>query len=136
MQKRKTVQNQLVIDALHELRGHPTAQMIHHKIQEKYDGISIATVYSNLRSLAEDDVVRVLSFAGRSDRYDCNPAEHYHIRCQSCGAFCDLPVEGLAEVNPQIAEASGYTVINYEILFHGICPDCQKHKTTNYMKER
>lgn len=129
MQKRKTVQNQFVVDALHELGGHPTAQMIHHKIQEKYDGVSIATVYSNLKSLVEDGAVRVLSFAGRSDRYDCNPVAHYHIRCQSCGAFCDLPAEGIAEVNKEIAETSGYAVTGYEILFNGLCPDCQKQET-------
>ena len=126
MRKRKTVQKQFVIDALHELGHHPTAQEIYGKIKEKYSGISIATVYSNLKSLAEEGEVRVLSFAGRSDRYDCNLVKHYHIRCQSCGNFCDLPATGIAEINKQIAEASGYAVKSYEILFNGICPDCQK----------
>ena len=130
MRKRKTVQQQLVIDALHELNNHPTAQEIHSMIQKKYDGISIATVYSNLKSLAENGEVRVLSFAGRSERYDCDLMEHYHIRCQNCGNFCDLPAAGIAEVNKQIAELSGYTVKSYEILFHGVCPNCQQHKDT------
>jgi Fe2+ or Zn2+ uptake regulation protein len=83
-------------------------------------------VYSNLKSLAEKGEIHILSFAGRADRYDRNIVKHYHIRCQSCGNFCDLPAEGIAEVNKQIAEASGYTVKSYEILFNGICPDCKK----------
>lgn len=126
MKKRKTIQQQLVFDALNELQNHPTAQEIHDKIQRQHNSISIATVYSNLKKLVKSKEVRSLSFDRRADRYDHNTTEHYHLRCRDCGAFCDLPGVPMMKIDTQIAENSGYTVEGYEILFHGTCPACQK----------
>ena len=126
LRKRKTIQQKLVCDALKELTGHPTAQDVHQKIQETYRGISVATVYSNLKQLVQNGQLRVLSFAGRADRYEMNLTQHYHIRCQQCGEVCDLPATGLHEIHAHIADASGYLVTGHEILFYGLCPTCQE----------
>lgn len=131
MRKRKTIQQIFVVEALQELTGHPTAQEIHSKIYQKYDGISIATVYSNLKNLIQSGDVRVLSFIGRADRYEMNQKEHYHIRCQNCGNFCDLPAEGMNAFDSQVTDACGYIIKSHEIMFHGICPECQKSKDPN-----
>lgn len=133
MRKRKTIQQKLVFEALNALCDHPTAQEIHTKVQQAHQNISIATVYSNLKSLAESGAVRVLSLAGRSDRYDKNLVEHHHIYCQRCGALCDLPPVKTAQVDARLAETSGYIVTGYEVLFHGLCPQCQ---TTQNNQER
>lgn len=125
MRKRNTIQKQFVIDALRELGGHPTAREVHGRIRERYEGVSIATVYSNLKSLAEEKAVRILSLAGHSDRFDSNPGEHYHIRCHRCGSICDLPAEGIPPVNMQRAEETGYLVTGCEVMFSGVCPRCQ-----------
>lgn len=130
MRKRKTIQQQLVIDALDSLRNHPTAQDIYNKISEQYKDISIATVYSNLKALVMSGQIRVLSVPGGADRYESNLTEHAHICCICCGEFRDIPLTGLNEIDSQIAGLSGYDVRGHEMLFRGICPRCKENAQT------
>lgn len=127
MRKRNTIQYSLVRQALQGLGGHPSAQEIYESIQQRYDGISIATVYNNLKSMALDGELRVLSFAGRADRYDYNLSPHDHIQCQRCGNFRDLAATAGREIDEAAAKSSGYIVKAHEIQFLGICPACQQH---------
>ena len=129
MRIRHTIQYSLVKQALQELGGHPSAQEIHERIQKHYNGISIATVYSNLKTMAQDGEVRVLSFAGRTDRYDYNLSPHDHILCQRCGRFCDIETTITRKIDALAAKTSGYIVKGHETQFFGICPVCQQLDT-------
>jgi Fe2+ or Zn2+ uptake regulation protein len=57
-------------------------------------------------------------------RYDTNNETHHHLYCVQCHTLVDIDrdFEGL-QLRPE--ETSGYQILNRQVTFYGICPDCQ-----------
>ena len=51
---RNTIQRQLVLSAVRQLQNHPTADEVYQEVQKNCPTISRATVYRNLKLLAEE----------------------------------------------------------------------------------
>ncbi len=58
MEKRNTIQKQLVLDAVFRLANHPTAEEVYAEVARSHPTVSKATVYRNLGSLSEDGLLR------------------------------------------------------------------------------
>lgn len=124
MEKRNTVQKQLVLDAVAKLANHPTADAVYAEVAARHPSISKATVYRNLSSLAQDGRLRHIPMAGGADRFDHCLTEHHHIICENCGAFMDAPLTGAAALDATIELQTGYTAVTHDIVFRGCCPKC------------
>ena len=102
---------------------HPTAETVYLNIRREFPNISLGTVYRNLNLLAEIGEIQKLSPGIGPDRFDGNPAPHYHFICRHCGCVMDLTVSGLDHINilaGQDGEIEGH--ITY---FYGACPSCK-----------
>lgn len=133
VQKRNTIQKKLVLEAVHELQNHPTAEEVYSHIVEVYKNISKGTVYRNLNILVEEGkLIKVLVNDG-ADRFDHNVHDHNHIKCDICQRCYDVPNEfeapfnQLLDIEKSAKSASGFIVNSYEILFRGVCPHCRKN---------
>ena len=134
MPKRNTLQRQMVLQALNTLHTHATAEEVYAEVAKDYENISLATVYRNLNSLAEQGLCKKIAVPGGADRYDFSVHRHYHMLCRGCGRFEDshLPYQsGLAE---RAGELSGYRMEGYDIVFTGLCPDCQARRGETYKR--
>ena len=69
---------------------HPTAETVYLNIRREFPNISLGTVYRNLNLLAEIGEIQKLSPGIGPDRFDGNPAPHYHFICRHCGCVMDL----------------------------------------------
>ena len=78
---------------------HPTAETVYLNIRREFPNISLGTVYRNLNLLAEIGEIQKLSPGIGPDRFDGNPAPHYHFICRHCGCVMDLTVSGLDHIN-------------------------------------
>lgn len=128
-QKRNTIQRQLVIAAVRSLCNHPTAEEVYNRIVVDYPDISKGTVYRNLNSLVESGLLKRVSVPSSADRYDHMLTKHYHVQCADCKKF--MNVEDLAyfqELDDKIAQLTGFKMENHNIVFQGICPECQIKK--------
>ncbi len=127
MAKRNTIQRQLVIAAVRFLADHPTAEEVYDRITMEYPDISKGTVYRNLNSLVESGLLGKVSVPNGADRFDHILTRHYHIKCTRCGHFMNVEnfdyFHGLDE---KVAEVTGYKMEHHDIVFSGLCPDCQK----------
>ena len=105
---------------------HPTADAIYLSIREEFPNISLGTVYRNLNLLAEEGEILRLTCGDGSDRFDGNPAPHYHFLCNDCGRVIDLPLEPLDHIN--ILANAGFegAIEGHTVLFHGKCHRCKK----------
>lgn len=127
MNQRNTFQRTLTLDAVHALANHPTADDVYNFVHTKYPQISRTTVYRNLNKLCDsNDLLRVKIF-GAADRFDHNIHSHYHFRCDECGEVCDLDVPYMESINEMFAGIGGRKVNAHQILFDGLCPECQKN---------
>ena len=126
MQKRNTLQKQIILDALKELGNHPTPAMVYEAIHERYPTISPATVFRVLAGESEEggEAQRVYA-PGASARYEYGLRKHYHISCRRCGRVEDVEMpyqEGLERLAESL---EGFSVERHIIEFIGLCPDCR-----------
>ena len=128
MMKRNTIQRSLVFEAVNKLQCHATADEIYQTIMKEHPNISRATVYRNLKLLSETGEIRKMEIPGGPDRFDHRIQEHCHVRCEKCGRVFDVDMEYITGLEKNITESHGFAFTGYDILFRGICPDCQKSR--------
>ena len=126
MVKRNTIQRALVLETVNKLQNHATADEIYDAIISEHPNISRATVYRNLNLLAEEGEIRRLEIPGGADHFDHRCHDHLHVRCEKCGRVFDVDMEFVTGLEKGIHDSHGFAFTGYDILFHGVCPDCQR----------
>lgn len=125
--KRKTIQRQLILDAVKELDIHSTAEQVYEHVVKQHPSISRATVYRNLGQMAETgELINIGNFYGAA-HYDHNLHHHYHVICEECKRIFD--VEGdFSDIGKRIKGVKGFVITTCNISFKGLCPDCKMEK--------
>ena len=123
MIKRNTPQKQAVCECLREM-GHPTASALYLRVRERCPEISRATVFRILKERAESGEALRFSVGDGEDRYDATTAEHYHIRCLSCGRVEDAELAPIPSLSAFSDERNGFRIMGHTVSFFGVCPDC------------
>ena len=120
-------QRESIKEYLASTKAHPTADTIYNHIREIYPNISLGTVYRNLSLLVDQGEIMKISQSEGSDRFDGNPAPHYHFLCTECSCVQDLDIkpESLDHIN--IIAGTGFDgeVHGHSILFYGKCSKCK-----------
>ncbi len=120
--KRRTRQQDVILE-LFSTAAHPlTAAQIYEKAQGVFPGIGQATVYRQIQQALDAGQIRQVELPGRSAHYELASEDHRHFFiCRECS--CMLPLEGcpgkLAALAPK-----GCQVTSHEILLYGFCPQC------------
>lgn len=93
--------------------------------------VSVQAVYDVLDACTRVGLLRRTRAAGgAAARYETRVGDnHHHLTCRGCGALVDVDcvVGAAACLTPQ--DAGGFVVDEAEVLFHGLCPDCQRSGT-------
>jgi len=110
--------------ASHPAAGHPTADAVFAEARQRMPMISLRTVYQTLNDLAYMGELHHLDLGTGSSRYDPNTEVHHHLVCTSCGKVRDVFADYSAIRVPGGA-ASGFQVGAAEVVFRGLCDDCQ-----------
>ena len=126
MIKRNTIQRSLAFEAVNKLQCHATADEIYEEIVKNHPNMSRATVYRNLNLLSEIGDIRKVEMPGGADRFDHRCDNHFHVKCEKCGRVFDVDMEYVTDLEKSIKDDRGFAFTGYDILFRGICPDCQK----------
>lgn len=121
--RKNTKQRGMVYEELKSRYDHPTPEELYYSIKPKYPKISIATVYRNLRILAEDGKVIEIKSDKNILRYDAKVEPHYHFKCSNCGAVLDLDIPYKSELDEELSK-KGYKVDYHSTIFYGLCPNC------------
>jgi Fur family transcriptional regulator, ferric uptake regulator len=92
--------------------------------QAAVPGLGIATVYRNLKQLADDGDVRVVWLPGENARYE--PAghdHHHHFQCTACQRVFDVHAcpGDLSRLSPP-----GFTIEEHDLTLYGRCKDCNE----------
>lgn len=123
-----SVQRQTILEDVKERHDHPTAEMIYASVQRKVPNISLGTVYRNLNQLVEHGILKKIATMQGGDRFDYKMEDHAHVHCTVCNQLFDLPYESLHAIDRTIEDETGYHVLSYDIVFCGICHECQKKR--------
>lgn len=125
MERRNTIQKELVLNAVRTMKSHVTAEEVYNFIIRDHPSVSKGTVYRNLNILTEEGEVKKVEIPNASDRFDFTLTEHYHVKCVCCGNIFDVDMEAVPDLKMHISDSHGIRFLGYDILFRGICPNCQ-----------
>ena len=126
MQTRATIQRALVLKTVNELHGHATADQIFERVSQEHPSISRSTVYRNLNFLASDGKILKIRVPDAADFYESKNMPHYHVRCIKCQRLFDVDLDFMTGLENQIKDKHGFDIIDHELTFSGICPDCKR----------
>ena len=76
---RMTQQRRAVLETILSSHDHPTAAMIYERTKANMPGISLATVYNCLESMAETGIINHLNFDNGPSRFCPNLEPHVHL---------------------------------------------------------
>lgn len=113
----------LVLQALADLRGHPTADDL--AVAVERDGVHRATVYRTLETLVEAGVLTHVHLDTGVTAYHLADG-HLHARCHTCGTVVDLPADLLDDVADRVRGLVGFELDAGHIALSGNCAACRR----------
>lgn len=122
---RNSKQREAILKVLREPNSHPTAEQVHEQVRKKIPNISLGTVYRNLKLLQLEEKVLELDFANGKSRFDGNPQNHYHFRCEQCGRVFNIDEPVHREIDKRLARKTGFKFYYHRLEFCGLCKDCR-----------
>lgn len=112
--------------------GHPSVEKIYEQLQDQFPTMSLATVYRNIMLIKSLGEVLELGFADGSNRYDGNkPYPHPHVICIKCDKVIDPDLSSLKDMTGEVADETGFKILNHRLDFFGICTECQNKNQNN-----
>lgn len=126
MERRNTIQKEMILNAVRSLQNHATADEIFELIREESSIIGKSTLYRNLNIMVQDGLINKIEIPDGPDRFDSRLNEHYHAKCVKCNRLFDVDMDTMPDLIAGVKNTSGIQVLNFDILFKGICSSCQE----------
>ena len=122
-----------LLDAL-RARPHSEAAHIFDLVKSKITTTSKQAIYNNLSRLVECGIIREIRPKGRPSLYETRTGDnHHHIVCRHCQLIIDTDCLDAAPcLVPK--DNHGFIIDEAEVTLWGLCPSCQKLKTTKGAK--
>ena len=106
---------------------HPSARQIFDDIKGTCRGLSVATVYNTMGTLAGLGIVKVIEFETGDNRYEKNLEPHINLVCTTCGTIQDFDVG--PDIHVRCArEKAGFRVDDFRLEYYGRCSACEAEK--------
>lgn len=120
--ERNTRQRTAIREAIAQAGRPLSPQEVLAAAQQSAPGLSIATVYRNLRALLDEGQLRSVLLPGESARYEApGGGHHHHFQCLQCQRVFEVHAcpGNLAAMAP-----AGFTVEDHDLTLYGRCADC------------
>ncbi|MHA6628311.1 Fur family transcriptional regulator [Pseudonocardia sichuanensis] len=111
------------------LAGHPhaTADAVASLVRANHRRVSTQAVYDVLAACTAAGLLRRIEPAGSAARYETRTGDnHHHLVCRGCGRTTDVDCVAASRPCLEPEDAAGYLVDEAEIVFWGLCHDCQR----------
>lgn len=124
-QIRLTEPRKAVLQYMIAAKHHPSAEQVYRDLVTVLPGMSLATVYNNLRVLVEEGFVSEVKVTNDNTTYfDFLGHEHLNVVCEKCGKIADFMDADLSIFKKEAEEKTGYRVTREQFLLYGVCPEC------------
>ena len=130
-QLKMTPQRKTVLQVFLDHSGeHLSAEDVHDILRENQLEIGLATVYRSLDLLAEIGILQKMEFGDGCSRYEVNTTDphhhhHHHLICTRCGKVIEFADDMLEDLENDIAQKSGFKIVDHQVKFFGICKECR-----------
>jgi Fe2+ or Zn2+ uptake regulation protein len=100
-------------------------------VRERVGHISLQAVYEALHALAAAGLIRRIEPAGSPARFEGRVGDnHHHVVCRSCGLVADVDCATGEVPCLTASESHGFAIDEAEVVYWGLCPDCQATRSS------
>jgi Fur family ferric uptake transcriptional regulator len=123
---RMTRQKRAVAAVLGDTEEFSSAQELHARLKAQGERVGLATVYSQLRSLAAaGEVDSLRSSSGETLYRRCGLASHHHhLVCRQCGRAVELDAPDVEDLTRRIGRRYGFSDLEHVLEITGVCDRC------------
>lgn len=121
-----TKQRQKILDIVQASHQHLSADDVYQLLVKENANIGVATVYRNLKTLYENQLLNRIQHPEYGYLYDANIEHHDHFVCEECGAMFDIERD-VKQNNESTLE--GHRIHSQTTFYYGVCQDCLKKQT-------
>ena len=126
---RLTPQRDVLLHALSETTGHPTADDLVKKVRKVLPTVSHATVYRNVQELVRAGLIGTLARSGGAVQFEINPDYHHHFICQRCGQVWDVYLDQVAvTLDHKRSPLNGFRIDRRDVQLRGVCARCASRR--------
>jgi Fur family transcriptional regulator, peroxide stress response regulator len=125
-----THQRQVIYQALLAAKDHPTPEAIYDIVRERIPSISLGTVYKNIKTFLDVDMLCEVSLHHGSLRLDANLHAHHHLVCRICRSITDLDESEMEPARFTGKFPRGFRVQRQNVEIIGICAPCAQKQSS------
>jgi len=116
------------LSVMQEAERHLDAKELYRRASEKDAGISLATVYRNLRLFEEQGLIEERHFGHtRCCCYEMkHSGEHQHLICRGCGQVIEFESPLICKLLAEVQRKNDFRVTRIELCLEGYCRECKK----------
>jgi Fur family peroxide stress response transcriptional regulator len=127
-----------ILDLIRSTTSHPGAQWVYDQLKAEIPGLSLATVYRNIKLFQREGSVVSVGVVDGEERFDGRVEPHPHFVCACCGRVMDydaleLPPEfsgAMKNLKDAAHTQSGFVIDYRKTVFSGLCAECSEVKST------
>jgi len=120
-----TPQRKLIINAIHDVETHFTAEEIIAHVQTKMPEVHKSTIYRTLDLLERNGCVFKSEFSKHSIYHHAEYGHHHHLVCNRCGKTIDCEEYLFGPVKRSLGEKYGFKVNFKHVVISGLCEECR-----------
>ncbi|MBM3190953.1 MAG: transcriptional repressor [Chloroflexi bacterium] len=121
---RLTPQREMVLDALHVLRGHASVDEIYRQVSLRCASMDKSTVYRALGLLQELGLVVQVDLGDNVLRYElATHGPHIHLLCERCERMTTLRLADMTSLAERLRQREGFVMAEHQVI-RGLCPAC------------
>ena len=117
-----TQQRRAVLETILTSHDHPTAAMIFERTKAHMPGISLATVYNCLETMAETGIINHLNFDNGPSRFCPNLEPHVHLLDDTSNRVLDVQLKPGLRPEDVFELPEGTCVTRMDACLHGNIP--------------
>jgi Fur family peroxide stress response transcriptional regulator len=120
-----TPQRLEITNALY-LNGHMSIEKLYEIMLEKFNSISLATIYKNINLMLEAAFIQEVKIPNEKSVYELTKESHSHAVCRNCNEIMDIALD-LSEVESLASKASLFKIERSDLVLSGLCKKCQEN---------
>lgn len=98
---------------------------LHGAVVKVLGAADYSTVFRAVSGLEREESVKRVDLGDGKVHYELSDTHHEHIRCDDCGRVDEIAGCILEDASSAVTSSTGFRVTSHQLLFSGICPDCE-----------
>ena len=120
-----TPQRMLIVDIIHETKGHLTAEEIIKHVQSRMPGVNKSTIYRTLDLLEASGCVYKSQLNEEIIYHHDEEGHHHHMVCSKCGDTIKCDEDLFTPLKNLLKENYSFNVDFKHIVMNGLCEKCK-----------